>query len=109
MRAGGQRVEFATLCGHHLHVEPLTFVNHSGGRREATSVRLTARSRDWELEWVHAVRSSAVNGGGTGLGLVVYEQLSMHNLTLTKRADGSASPFAQLVEVPGFTEWSNPA
>ena len=59
------------------------------------------------------MRSSAVNEGGTGLGLVVYEQLSMHNLTLTaKRRVGDAytidATFAELRDAPGFTEWSNP-
>ena len=42
VRAHGQRVEFATLCGHSVRVEPLAFVDHPGGLREATAVRLTA-------------------------------------------------------------------
>jgi len=122
VRAHGQRVEFATLCGHHVSMRPLAFTSHPGGHREATAVRLTAESHEWRLEWVHAVRSSAVNGGGKGLGLVVYEQLSMHNLTLTAKTarvgteqgmfgDGHAEEtvFAQLVNAPGFSEWSNPA
>ena len=82
LRAKGTRVEFATLCGHTVKVEPLAFAKRAGGHREALSVRITAESADWRAEWSHAVRSSAVNNGGTDLGLVVFEQLSMHNLTL---------------------------
>ena len=113
VRAHGRRIEFATLCGHKVSIEPLALANRPGGYREATSVRLTAENADWRVEWVHAVRSSAVNEGGTGLGLVVYEQLSMHNLTLTaKRRVGDAytidATFAELRDAPGFTEWSNP-
>ncbi len=58
------------------------------------------------------MRSSAVNPGGAGLSLVVWEQLSSHNLTLTAKApNGSwaAAPFASLRNSFGFTEWSNPA
>ena len=118
VRAHGQRVKFGTLCGHHVSMQPLAFVSHPGGHREATAVRLTAESREWRLEWEHRVLSSAVNGGGTGLGLVVYEQLSTHNLTLIKKGggggggggeDGGASTFAELRGAPGFTEWSNPS
>ena len=39
------------------------------------AVRLTAESHEWRMEWVHQLRSSALNGGGTGLGLAVYEQV----------------------------------
>ena len=71
-----------------------------------------ARCAEWELEWVHRRLSSDVNPGGKGLGLVVYEQLSVHNLTLTRRGAGGGSgraPYtAQLVDAFGFTEWSDP-
>ena len=116
LRAHGKRIEFATLCGHHVHIEPLAFVDRAGGHREATAVRITAESRAWRAEWTHAVRSSALNSGGTGLGLVVYEQLSEHNLTLIAKsveeggaAQANGAPFATLHRAPGFTEWSNPA
>ena len=42
-----------------------------------------------------------------GLGLVVYEQLSVHNLTLTEKATGRTAAAAS--GVFGFTEWSGPA
>ena len=45
--------------------------------------------------------------GGAGLGLVVYEQLSVHNLTLTEKATGRTAAAAS--GVFGFTEWSGPA
>ena len=45
--------------------------------------------------------------GGAGLGLVVYEQLSVHNLTLTEKATGRTAAAAS--DVFGFTEWSGPA
>ena len=85
---------------------------HAGGQKEATALRLTAESHEWRLEWTHAVRSSDLNPGGGGLGLVVYEQLSMHNLTLLAKTNDSsraATLFAALVDAPGFTEWSNPS
>ena len=106
-RAHGQRVEFGTLCGHKVEVSPRSFVTHSDGRKEATAMLITAESADWSLTWSHAMRSSAANPGGTGLGLVVYEQLSMHNLTLTQKSTGQT--FAEVTAVPGFTEWSDPA
>ena len=53
------------------------------------------------------MRSSAANPGGAGLGLVVYEQLSVHNLTLTEKATGRTAAAAS--GVFGFTEWSGPA
>ena len=62
-RAHGQRLKFATLCGHSVRIEPLAFVSRPGGHREATSVRLTAESHEWRAEWTHKMRSSAVNGG----------------------------------------------
>ena len=70
-------------------------------------VPLTAESAEWSLTWSHAVRVSAVNPGGKGLGIVVYEQLSMHNLTLTEKSTGRA--FADVTDGYGFTEWSDPA
>jgi len=114
-RSGNLRLEFATLCGHSVKIEPLTFANRTGGRREAMSLRIVAESSEWRLDWMHQVVSSAVNGGGTGLGLVVWEQLSMHNVTLTSRQGGKANQAgdsdlqSELRMAPGFTEWSAPA
>ena len=101
-----RRIEFGTLCGHAVHVTPLAFTDHPGGHREAVALRLTAKSSEYQLEWVHHVRSSGINGGGHGLGLVVFEQLSFHNLTVTATKDGAI--VAQVANAPGFTEWSNP-
>lgn len=127
VRAHGTRLKFSTLChGHKLRITPMGFVDHPAGHREATAVRLTVETPEWELVWEHAMRSSRANPGGKSLGLVVYEQLSSHNLTLTARqpavfaadAEGAggrsamrndATPFAQLRGAYGFTEWSNPA
>ena len=106
VRAHGKRVEFGTLCGHKVKVTPRSFVTHSDGRKEATAMLITAESADWSLTWSHAMLSSAANPGGKGLGLVVYEQLSMHNLTLTQKSTGQK--FAETA-APGFTEWSDPA
>ena len=107
VRAHGQRVEFGTLCGHKVEVSPLAFKTHAGGIKEATAMLITAESAEWSLSWSHAMRSSAANPGGEGLGLVVYEQLSMHNLTLFHKSTGQT--FANVTAVPGFTEWSDPA
>ena len=78
-----------------------------GGRKEATAVSIAATSPKYELRWTHEMRSSAANPGGAGLGLVVYEQLSVHNLTLTEKATGRTAAAAS--GVFGFTEWSGPA
>ena len=104
---GGERVEFGTLCGHHVTFTPLRFVTHADGRKEATAVSIAATSPKYELRWTHEMRSSAANPGGAGLGLVVYEQLSVHNLTLTEKATGRTAAAAS--GVFGFTEWSGPA
>ena len=104
---GGERVEFGTLCGHHVTFAPLRFVTHADGRKEATAVSIAAMSPKYELRWTHEMRSSAANPGGAGLGLVVYEQLSVHNLTLTEKATGRTAAAAS--GVFGFTEWSGPA
>ena len=56
---------------------------------------------------IRDLSSSAANPGGAGLGLVVYEQLSVHNLTLTEKATGRTAAAAS--GVFGFTEWSGPA
>ena len=73
----------------------------------ATAVSIAAMSPKYELRWTHEMRSSAANPGGAGLGLVVYEQLSVHNLTLTEKATGRTAAAAS--GVFGFTEWSGPA
>ena len=80
---------------------------HADGRKEATAVSIAATSPKYELRWTHEMRSSAANPGGAGLGLVVYEQLSVHNLTLTEKATGRTAAAAS--GVFGFTEWSGPA
>ena len=95
------------LCGHHVTFTPLSFVTHADGRKEATAVSIAATSPKYELRWTHEMRSSAANPGGAGLGLVVYEQLSVHNLTLTEKATGRTAAAAS--GVFGFTEWSGPA
>ena len=83
------------------------FCPHDDGRKEATAVSIAATSPKYELRWTHEMRSSAANPGGAGLGLVVYEQLSVHNLTLTEKATGRTAAAAS--GVFGFTEWSGPA
>lgn len=111
VRVKGQRIKFGTLClGDSMHVAPLGFITHSDGHTEATAVHLQAENRDWKLDWVHERKSSATGGGG-GLGLVVYEQLSMHNLTLTPKTNKARAggDGAQLINAFGYTEWSNPA
>ena len=119
VRAHGKRIKFGTLCRHHkLTVRPTGFVHRPGGHKEATGVHLTADTPDWSLDWQHSVLSSAANPGGAGLGLIVYEQLSTHNLTLTPKTSSAARwlkgpaadatpPFATLRGAYGFTEWSN--
>ena len=135
VRAHGRRVKFGSLCRHHkLTVRPTGFVDRPEGHREATGVHLTAETPEWSLDWRHAVLSSGRNPGGGGLGLLVYEQLSHHNLTLTPKTHAAASfllrgearagavsgeppaasparaapAFATLRGAYGFTEWSNP-
>ena len=78
MAAACSSQEFATLCGHTVSFTPLSFVTHDDGRKEATAVAIAAQSKEWTLEWTHSMRSSAANPGGAGLGLVVYEQLSVY-------------------------------
>ena len=118
VRSGSTRVKFGTLCGHRVTVKPLGFIDRAGGHKEASAVQLTAESDEWKLEWTHRMLSSAVNPGGVGLQLIVYEQLSTHNLTLTKKAArggveaagaGEEVAVASLSGAWGFTEWSNPA
>lgn len=108
VRAHGKRLKFGTACGHHISITPLGLAPRGGKHTEATAVRLVAESDTWRLEWTHRMHSSAVNPGGRNLELIVWEQLSFHNLTLTSLSNTSAAPFATLVNVPGFTEWSNP-
>jgi len=110
VRAHGHRIKFGTLCGHRLSLTPLAFESRPGGHREASAVQLRAVSDEWKLEWVHRKVTSAINSGGKGLGLVVWEQLSIHNLTLTPVSASEATlPYASLSNAWGFTEWSNPA
>ncbi len=113
VRAAGMRIKFGTVCeGDEMVVRPLGFISRPTGK-EATGLHIKAKNAEWELEWVHRRLSSDVNPGGKGLGLVVYEQLSVHNLTLTRRGaaggGGGRAPYtAQLVDAFGFTEWSDP-
>ena len=91
-----------------LDLHALGFIDRPDGHKEATGVVLTAEG-DYQLTWTHQRRSSATGGGG-GLGLVVYEQLSVHNLTLVDKRwchiDGSYGCAHQLV---WLHQWSNPA
>lgn len=111
VRAHDTHIKFGTLClGHSIRLHALGFIDRPDGHKEATGVVLTAESPDYQLTWTHQRRSSATGGGG-GLGLVVYEQLSVHNLTLVDKRAGATStaPMVALTNSFGFTEWSNPA
>ena len=107
VRVGGERLKFGTLCLDEMLYEPIGFrvVN---GRREATGARIMVhRLNEWRVTWEHSVVLSAVNPSGTSLGLVVFEQLSSHNVTVEKAEGGGWRTVAQLVDAPGFTEWSD--
>ncbi len=120
LRAFDVHFKLSSLCGHRVSVRKRAFQDRLVGYElyhEPSDVLIIAESDDWHVVWEYRVLASSqgpqsappsiVHGQ---IGIVVFEQLSTHNVSVTMKKPGwPPQPcVVRLRDVLGFTGYTTP-
>jgi hypothetical protein len=106
LRFKGQRFKIGTLCGDHFALRSLSRAR-LGPYEYSTSNAVVVESTQWLVSVNYTAERSALNDGGFGLGLAVFEQLSLYSVALYQRAPNNSWQLVLATSGPGFSEWSD--
>ncbi|KAG2389362.1 hypothetical protein C9374_013922 [Naegleria lovaniensis] len=107
LRYRGRKIKIGTLCADMFELTPLEFVTSPQGKRVSVHNKVISYNKEWKVVIDYRAQVSDRNPGDRGLGLFVFEQISLYNVELYNSKNGGAWTLVEKMTGYGFSEWSD--